>query len=93
MRHRTDSLRVTEPLHLGPATRTALWRTYRASDEGGEHPLEDPVSELDRTIVPVPRPASWAEALLRAGIPLSLLLDLAGSDPHSDELYALERAS
>lgn len=51
------------------------------------------MSELDRTIVPVPRPASWAEALLRAGIPLSLLLDLAGSDPHSDELYALERAS
>ena len=38
-------------------------------------------------------PASRAEALLRAGIPLSLLLDLAGSDPHSDELYALERAS
>ena len=32
-------------------------------------------------------------ALLRAGIPLSLLLDLAGGDPHSEELYELERAS
>lgn len=41
----------------------------------------------------LPRPASRAEALLRAGIPLSLLLDLASGDPHSDELYALERAS
>ena len=42
--------------------------------------------------VPAP-PASRAEALLRAGIPLSLLLDLASGDPHSDELYALEHAS
>lgn len=32
-------------------------------------------------------------ALLKAGIPLSLLLDLAGCDPHSEELYELERAS
>lgn len=32
-------------------------------------------------------------ALLKAGIPLSLLIDLAGSDPHSEELYELERAS
>ena len=38
-------------------------------------------------------PATRAEALLRAGVPLSLLLDLAIGDPHSDELYALERAS
>ena len=74
-------------------TRTALWRTFRTSDISGEQPLEDLVSEPDCTIVPEPRPASRAEALLRAGIPLSLLLDLAGSDPHSDELYALERAS
>ena len=29
-------------------------------------------------------------ALLEAGIPLSLLLDLAGPDPHSEELYAVE---
>ncbi len=46
---------------------------------------------------PVPTPRDVREgrvvALLRAGIPLSLLLDLAGSDPHSSELYALERAS
>lgn len=32
-------------------------------------------------------------ALLRAGIPLTLLLDLAGADPHSAELYQMERAS
>jgi hypothetical protein len=32
-------------------------------------------------------------ALLRAGVPLSLLLDLAGSDPHSQELYEVEQAS
>lgn len=51
------------------------------------------MSELDLTLVPVPRIQSRAEVLLRAGVPLSLLLDLAGSDPHSDELYALERAS
>ena len=31
--------------------------------------------------------------LLRAGIPLTLLMDLAGPDPHSDELYTLEKAS
>jgi hypothetical protein len=52
------------------------------------------VSELRVIDVAVPLPpVTRAEALLRAGIPLSLLLDLAGSDPHSDELYALERAS
>jgi hypothetical protein len=61
--------------------------------KGNNPPLEDTVSELDRTLAPESRPASRAEALLRAGIPLSLLLDLAGSDPHSVELYALERAS
>ncbi|MGB8651643.1 MAG: hypothetical protein WCD35_13400 [Mycobacteriales bacterium] len=32
-------------------------------------------------------------ALLRAGIPLTLLLDLAQPDPRSEELYAMERAS
>lgn len=40
-----------------------------------------------------PRAASRAEALLRAGIPLSLLLDLASGDPRSDEICAWERAS
>ena len=29
-------------------------------------------------------------ALLKAGIPPSLLLDLALPDPHSEELYAVE---
>jgi hypothetical protein len=32
-------------------------------------------------------------ALLKAGIPLSLLMDLAADDPHSAELYRTERAS
>lgn len=32
-------------------------------------------------------------ALLKAHIPLSLLLDLAGNDPHSDELYRNERVT
>lgn len=32
-------------------------------------------------------------ALLHAHIPLSLLLDLAETDPHSRELYAMEKAS
>ena len=32
-------------------------------------------------------------ALLRAHVPLSLLLDLADVDPHSRELYAMEQAS
>ncbi len=43
--------------------------------------------------VPSPRECSRAEALLRAGIPLSLLMDLAGSDPHSHELYEHEGAA
>lgn len=52
------------------------------------------MSELRAVGTPVTEPpTSRAEALLRAGIPLSLLLDLAAGDPHSDELYALERAS
>lgn len=46
---------------------------------------------------PVPSPRDNAEdpvvTLLRAGIPLSLLMDLASSDPHSSELYSHERAS
>lgn len=41
--------------------------------------------------VPLPRDEHQAVALLRAGIPLSLLFDLAGADPHSEELYALEQ--
>jgi hypothetical protein len=42
---------------------------------------------------PLPFPDKGrVEALLRAGIPLSLLCDLACSDPHSQELYAVERA-
>jgi hypothetical protein len=45
--------------------------------------------------IPDPRPEAQARvvALLRAHVPLSLLLDLAGADPHSAELYAIERAS
>lgn len=31
-------------------------------------------------------------ALLEAGIPITLLLDLAGPDPHSEELYVVESA-
>ena len=50
------------------------------------------LSVRDATVPPLPSPTR-AEYLLRAGIPLSLLLDLACGDPHSDELYALERAS
>ena len=46
---------------------------------------------------PVPAPRTEGEshvlALLLAHIPLSLLLDLAGNDPHSEELYALERSA
>jgi hypothetical protein len=30
-------------------------------------------------------------ALLRAGIPLSLLLDLASKDPQSEEIYQTEK--
>lgn len=44
-------------------------------------------------VLPLPRDEGGVVALLRAGIPLSLLLDLAGSDPHSEELYETERAS
>ncbi len=52
-----------------------------------------PTPSRDTLVVPVPRSASTAERLLRAGVPLSLLLDLAGSDPHSEELYRLELSS
>ena len=31
--------------------------------------------------------------LLRAGIPLTLLMDLACEDPHSEEIYRSESAS
>jgi hypothetical protein len=43
-------------------------------------------------IVPRPRSADSRRviAFLHAGIPLSLLLDLAQDDPHSKELYAIE---
>ena len=44
--------------------------------------------------VPVPHPTyEWVVALLKAHIPLSLLLDLADSDPHSQELYENERVT
>jgi hypothetical protein len=43
---------------------------------------------------PQPDPTeSRVVALLHAHIPLSLLLDLAETDPHSHELYAMEKAS
>lgn len=32
----------------------------------------------------------YAFALLRAGVPLTLLLDLANGDPRSAEIYAME---
>lgn len=42
----------------------------------------------------VPRPCDeWVVALLKAHVPLSLLLDLAGNDPRSEELYANERVT
>lgn len=44
-------------------------------------------------IVPDPPPESRIVALLHAHIPLSLLLDLAETDPHSQELYVMEQAS
>lgn len=42
--------------------------------------------------VPGPRdePHHSAEALLQAHVPLTLLIDLASGDPHSDELFAEE---
>ena len=41
----------------------------------------------------LPSPSeSQIVALLQAHIPLSLLLDLAETDPHSRELYAVEQA-
>lgn len=45
--------------------------------------------------LPFPRQSDGATvvSLLRAGIPLSLLMDLAGPDPHSEELYRLEPTS
>lgn len=43
--------------------------------------------------LPEPRTEdSGIVALLAAGIPLTLLLDLALPDPHSQELYEMERA-
>ncbi len=47
---------------------------------------------LDLPRVPAPRLAGepTVVSLLRAGIPLTLLMDLAGPDPHSEELYRLE---
>ena len=52
-------------------------------------------SDLPSNTAPQPRSNGEGRvvALLRAGVPLSLLLDLAGGDPHSEELYELERAS
>ena len=44
--------------------------------------------------VPISRSSGeWVVALLKAHIPLSLLLDLATSDPHSHELYENERVT
>ena len=41
--------------------------------------------------VPAPRDAQHsAEALLQAHVPLTLLIDLASADPHSEELFAEE---
>jgi hypothetical protein len=50
-------------------------------------------SHLSSRTFPVRRgtPEERVLCLLRAGVPLSLLLDLAGSDPHSQELYTRER--
>ncbi|MCW2671066.1 MAG: hypothetical protein QOJ48_1926 [Frankiales bacterium] len=47
------------------------------------------------TTVPEPRDAvdERVVALLRAHVPLSLLLDLAQDDPHSQELYTTERVT
>ncbi|MCW2673452.1 MAG: hypothetical protein JWP14_2041 [Frankiales bacterium] len=47
------------------------------------------------TTVPEPRDAveAWVVALLRAHVPLSLLIDLAQNDPHSQELYTSERVT
>lgn len=44
------------------------------------HHGEDPLDETHESVV----------ALLKAHIPLTLLLDLAAGDPHSEELYHLE---
>lgn len=43
-------------------------------------------------LVPTPRADAphTAEALLQAHVPLTLLIDLASADPHSDELFAEE---
>jgi hypothetical protein len=57
------------------------------SARSARQPVQVPMS------VPVPRDEDRVVALLRAGVPLSLLLDLAGGDPHSEELYERERAS
>lgn len=44
--------------------------------------------------VPLSHPGGeWVVALLKAHIPLSLLLDLADSDPHSRDLYENERVT
>jgi hypothetical protein len=47
--------------------------------------------------IPLPAPRQLDDqrvvALLRAGIPLSLLLDLAQPDPMSQDLYEHEHAS
>lgn len=42
--------------------------------------------------VPAPRDDAHnsAEALLQAHVPLTLLIDLASADPHSEELFAEE---
>lgn len=55
-------------------------------------PLEDVMTSdhTTTTFPPLPRDEERVVAFLRAGVPLSLLLDLAGPDPHSKELYLAE---
>jgi len=50
---------------------------------------------MSTEVIPVPRTAAEDRvvALLRAHVPLSLLLDLALSDPQSRELYENERVT
>ncbi len=49
---------------------------------------------MPSSTLPSPRSADdRVVALLKAHIPLSLLMDLAQPDPHSRELYAKERVT
>ena len=49
---------------------------------------------MPSSTLPIPRSADdQVVALLRAHIPLSLLIDLAQPDPHSRELYENEQVT